>query len=1147
MLPVLGDIIQKHPVLVVGIIISITIGFSIFIPGIEFKTDFEEFSPDDEIVTANTRVLEYFGQNQQFIYIYVTKEKSAHILTADAIREMSLLQNEIDKHPDVTSSFSIVTYVDMICYLEFGKSLLECTDKQIETAINDLLTTPYQEEINIFSYDDKNEETDYIRYPKLPLGRSIDSADLKNCYLSNTNDTITFTIEVYDLEDIEKNLLPVFPKVNVMEWYVSFKNSITPIEELNVTYTIAAHIEPENPSWIFGNGFLQNMRFLIDQIKTRSLLNSYKKEAYLWIQPAGEQLAIPIPLESGNISFNKDENNIQITVDLEELGMYGIAPQFGSFSLPAKLSQFHAGSRYYQTSLFKLSGGRIAANISKIYDRIFNFQSKPLLSKISNSILENVADLTWEEFDELYQMMQQSDMMPETIALKDIDSSWTVADKIPDNDGFATISYPIIPAFYQDLQINLKSILSKDFSNNQQPSSTLIFLELAYTKDYDEIIEMNTNIADDVLEIDEKQSYVTTKTTGNGIASAEINQITSDANRFIAPAIFIIIVAILFINFRRPSYVILPMLTLVVSTIWLFGAMALLDISFNVIAIALIPLILGLGVDYTVHLLHNYRVELYKGKKPGEAIKNSVTEIGTAMFLAMLTTVIAFLSFLTASIPPIREFGILLALGVIFTFLTSITLLASLRFLLDKYSVKKIKRKEQGLYVRKIMRLLSEKILCYQKLIFIVMIAITCLFFMGAIQIETGYSMDEFAPQDTPSFTLLDEIAIEFPFSSQTQNYILIEGDIATVETLQGIRETHENIRNDQYIAKNNDGTIKVSSIYSFIKQSIENNQSLIDKYNIDPKTAIPQTDEDVHDLFEFLYSNAQQTSVQSSSFKGINIDDIEIPNISLDALNGEVKTLLYKDENDFSATIIRLYLDPVFATIEGNIKNELEVLYTEINEDMASYGSTESIATGQNLINLKITNNLTESQILSTFVSIILAALVLILVYRNAMLGLIALLPVGISIIWILGTMHYIGYGLNVLTITVTSITIGIGIDYAIHATERFRFIVDKTGDIRKAVCETISHTGGALLIAALTTALGFIILIFAPIPPQQQFGLILSVTIAYSFLTSIFLMPLVIYHWAMRRQKKKGYIISNQKSINNNKSESNGPSCGS
>jgi predicted RND superfamily exporter protein len=123
---------------------------------------------------------------------------------------------------------------------------------------------------------------------------------------------------------------------------------------------------------------------------------------------------------------------------------------------------------------------------------------------------------------------------------------------------------------------------------------------------------------------------------------------------------------------------------------------------------------------------------------------------------------------------------------------------------------------------------------------------------------------------------------------------------------------------------------------------------------------------------------------------------------------------------------------------------------------------------------------------------------------------------------------MYFIGYSLNILTIMVTSLTIGCGIDYAIHATERFRLIADKTGNINSAVVETISRTGGALLIAALTTIIGFIVLIFAPIPPQVQFGVITAVTITYAFLLSVLVLPLVLAHWAKWTKKRRGYIIS-------------------
>ena len=116
-------------------------------------------------------------------------------------------------------------------------------------------------------------------------------------------------------------------------------------------------------------------------------------------------------------------------------------------------------------------------------------------------------------------------------------------------------------------------------------------------------------------------------------------------------------------------------------------------------------------------------------------------------------------------------------------------------------------------------------------------------------------------------------------------------------------------------------------------------------------------------------------------------------------------------------------------------------------------------------------------------------------------------------------------------MTVMVTCLTIGIGIDYSIHATGRFRLVADKTGDAAKAMSETIGHTGGALLIAAMSTIAGFGMLIFAPIPPEQQFGVIMCLTILYAFLTSIFILPPIIMKWGKWRKKRKGYIISPKK----------------
>jgi hypothetical protein len=174
---------------------------------------------------------------------------------------------------------------------------------------------------------------------------------------------------------------------------------------------------------------------------------------------------------------------------------------------------------------------------------------------------------------------------------------------------------------------------------------------------------------------------------------------------------------------------------------------------------------------------------------------------------------------------------------------------------------------------------------------------------------------------------------------------------------------------------------------------------------------------------------------------------------------------------------------------------------------------------------------SLTESQINSTMICIFLAAIVLLIVFRNPVLSLLTLVPVLLSISWILGTMYFIGIDLNIMTVMITSITIGLGVTYAIHAVQRFRLIADETGDIEKALSSTVSHTGGALLASAATTVAGFAILMLAPITPQQQFGFISSITIIYSLISTIFILPPMLKLWAEWRKRRKGFIISRPK----------------
>jgi predicted RND superfamily exporter protein len=277
----------------------------------------------------------------------------------------------------------------------------------------------------------------------------------------------------------------------------------------------------------------------------------------------------------------------------------------------------------------------------------------------------------------------------------------------------------------------------------------------------------------------------------------------------------------------------------------------------------------------------------------------------------------------------------------------------------------------------------AETVLRHPKKILVVMILVSVVLATGATQIKTGFDFIQFLPQDNPALQLFDKIVEDFPYAGQDQEYILIEGNIATTSALKGFSKTHKNLEDNTYVSRKTDGTAKSMSIYTMIQQAVENNNSLIEKYDIDQTTSIPKTNSDVQQLYDYLYTSEEY--------------------------GAQVKSVLFRNNGRYEAAVIRVFIDSSFQTKEGDINEDLELLKKELNDDVEGYGDADAVVIGNFILRLVISESLIDSQIISTAFALMLAAIVIIIAYRNPILGLISMIPVGISILWILGTIYYL------------------------------------------------------------------------------------------------------------------------------------------
>lgn len=125
---------------------------------------------------------------------------------------------------------------------------------------------------------------------------------------------------------------------------------------------------------------------------------------------------------------------------------------------------------------------------------------------------------------------------------------------------------------------------------------------------------------------------------------------------------------------------------------------------------------------------------------------------------------------------------------------------------------------------------------------------------------------------------------------------------------------------------------------------------------------------------------------------------------------------------------------------------------------------------------------------------------------------------------------MYLLGIPFNVMTGTITSLTIGLGVAYNVHMTERFLLERERGNGLWSALDRSVRGTGGALLGSAATTVGGFGVLVFAILPPLQQCGLITGLTIVYAFLASVFVLPSLLAVWTRYLGPDRGHTTGTE-----------------
>lgn len=511
-------------------------------------------------------------------------------------------------------------------------------------------------------------------------------------------------------------------------------------------------------------------------------------------------------------------------------------------------------------------------------------------------------------------------------------------------------------------------------------------------------------------------------------------------------------------------------------------------------------LLIGLGVDYAIHMSTRYRQEISEGRSVDDAMSLAIRTVGIALVLATLTTAVGFLTNITNELPALAEFGELAAVGIAASFFLMLTFVPAVRQVLDRRAERGERLDTEGLGTgdsRFLSRLIGRAAILPRKFAaatVISAIVVTGVGAYGMTGLSTEFSFLDFVPTTSPlrdTAVTLDE---RFNFPESTA--VLVTGDVAEGAAWNALRDSNAatvGVKNVQSIETESGARFPTGrSLTSVIARWIDPNSQ-----SFDPELGAIAGEIGFEDNFATA-PDADLTPLYDAAFE----KDPSVMASVLSAIEGRYPAALY-----------------IFDTTAG--ESGAADLAAGLNAAFGPAGdaSLDSVATSNFIINNLIVVSLRDSQVSSLLLTLGAALLLLVINfwygYRRPMLGVLTTLPVAMVVIWVFGLMAAFRIPFGPVTATISALGIGIGIPYMIHVTHRYLEERDKQPDGDAAIEQTLAHTGGALAGSAVTTMAGFGILMVSTTIPFRQFGFVLAYTILLALIAAVVVLPSMLTLW--------------------------------
>lgn len=653
---------------------------------------------------------------------------------------------------------------------------------------------------------------------------------------------------------------------------------------------------------------------------------------------------------------------------------------------------------------------------------------------------------------------QITDTLTETENISSVLSITNAVDIRSEEDGIEIrklVDEETIPESQEELNLLKESVLANDnYKGNivsEDGTSAIILFSIADEVNMQTAARMVQEKIE-ALNIPEKIYFA-----GSPMLITAISQlIASDLIRLL-PIAFFLITLVLYLGFRSFRGVILPLLTAVISIVWVIGIMSLMGSEMTMVSNNIPIVLLAISTAYAIHVLN--RIDQVK-EELNKAIIIALSYVAIPVILAALTTMGGLFSFIFGSyLLMIRDFGVYTGLGTFFALLLSIFFIPALVSALSWERKRKItgKKEDRPTHFSRYFHLpLHNLLFNHPKRILTLWIALTIISIGGMFLIKRNVDIRNYFRKNNPT-RIAEEIMTE-KFGGSKPVFVLFKGDIQDPAILNKMLETEEYMKKNPGIEK----TQSVAGLLANINGALGQEKKIPD-------------DRDMVGQLWFLLEG-----------------------------NESMKNLVSEELDE--ALIISMFTSP-------EIKERIE--FEEYMDDFIRKNSTPECGieiTGMPFIEVSMDRSLIIGQAGSLIIAVIFVILIVSIILRSLLAGVFAAIPIISTIMILFGVMGFAGIPLNIATVLVASIAMGTGIDYSIHVISHFNSHIKEGATISDALDETIAVSGKAIFINVISVTAGFMVLLFSEMVPLQYFGLLVSLSMVGSGLSALTLLPVIL-----------------------------------